>query len=340
LATYYTTGYTLSETKEEFSGATASTLQHVYSWSGAANNSVSVKRTAPAATLAKITADVGGPTLAAKSAKFIGTPWNTVAYTPSSKSLDLIVLTRTRDLVNGTVALTLASDEALLQSYALTGNAPVTFTVASTRDLVTTVLARIGAVLEFGYEDGPIDPDGAVWEPGVSALDFLDPHLKASGLQLWCDSGRWFLLAPDAYEGAQLTTLTKGTDVVAAERETSTAGDYFDAVVVAYEWDNGTTTGTAFYYAATSPTPLHVRRFDYRTAPGRYAQQAAEDLLRRGPVRADTWTVVGLANYYTAPRDGLRLTLDSSEVNGIIRAVTFNLARAEMRLTPTRMIES
>ncbi|NQX34056.1 hypothetical protein [Herbiconiux sp. VKM Ac-2851] len=292
------------------------------------------------ATLAKISADVGGPNLATKSAKFTGTPFNNTYLPPSSKSLELMVLTRTRDLVAGTVRLALASDEALLQSYALTGNAPVTFTAGSIRELVATVLARIGAVPEYGDEDGPIDPDGAVWEPGVSALDFLDPHLKASGLQLWCDSGRWFLLAPDAYEGAQLTTLTKGTDVLSAERETSTAGDYFDAVVVAYEWDNGTTTESAFYYAATSATPLRVRRFDYRTAPGRYAQQAAEDLLRRGPVRADTWNVVGLANYDTAPRDGLRLTLDSSEVNGIIRAVTFDLARAEMRLTPTRMIES
>lgn len=296
--------------------------------------------TAPAAKLSKITADVVGPTLAAKSAKFTGTPWNTATYAPSSKSLDLIVLTRTRDLVNGTVSLTLASDEALLQSYALTGNSPVTFTVASTRDLVTTVLSRIGAVLEFGYEDGPIDPDGAVWEPGVSALEFLDPHLKASGLQLWSESGLWFLLAPDAYEGSQLTKLTKGRDLVSATRETSTAGDFFDAVVVAYEWDNGTDTQTAFYFASASDNPVRVRRFDYRTAPGPYAQQAAQDLLRRGPVRADTWDVIGIADYNAAPRDGLRLALDASEVNGILRAVTFNLARAEMRLTPTRMIES
>lgn len=105
-----------------------------------------------AATLAGLDPRTGGRITLTVTASHEGS-----AFLDSTRTFDLGVRSRVVDRVQGTVALTLASDEALLQDAGLVASAPDTSALAhqsSVRGIVSSiVLPRISATLSAGTDD-------------------------------------------------------------------------------------------------------------------------------------------------------------------------------------------
>lgn len=319
-----------------------------------------------AVTVAGLTAAFGGGTVAAITAAH-NRPW--VAGQNRRRILrtfDLGIRKRRRNR-DGTLTLTLAGDEALLQDFAPVLGPPYNdeggigggvVPASSLAEVVTSVLEAVLGVgtvtlaptrinidlsefIDGPYAPGPT-PYGIGWADGITAWDFLNPLLAIAGARLWCDETRvWHI---DTIPLDLDTTLEVASDLNLTdfEDEITRDGEWYDAVVVRYSWT--TTAGTAKTSSdyAVPGTPWS-RTYVVDRALGKQKNSftppagAAAAILKQISTLGRLVPVSAINDFDATPGQALTVTLPDGAVAGRLAAVTWNLDSREMRLSTRNM---
>jgi len=287
-------------------------------------------------TLATQTAALADTFLNGLSATY-GHPYNAFGTRASTRrSLDLVLRSREVDHANGTMYLTAASDESLLQDYGLVATTATSAGPTSVRTICAWVLGKVGLVLYPGTADGTVTD--STWLPGVSAWDYLRPLVDAVGLRLWCDDRRNFYLA-DPIDGTSgglsisAKYATQATDVIDMER------DWYDAVVITYSWRDAAGNDQTAYDTASAAGYSKVLALTYdRPYPGRGAAAA---MLSRTLGRGRQQALEAVSDYSAAPGMAITVTLPNTPIQtGLLSAVSWQVPGDEMRLTPRDLIDT
>lgn len=170
----------------------------------------------------------------------------------------------------------------------------------------------------------PSDPDALLWQPGVSAWQFLQPLFQRAGLRLFCDHlRRWHLVDGAGYLAEGQAQLSMPGNLHDAVDVTDRDGDWFDAAMARYRG------GRIDFYGP--PGYTKVRTFDLDTAyPG---AGFAEYAVKRAEGRGRTLELVALANLDVRPSQLLTVTLpDTPTLIGLTRAVQLDLTSGTMRV--------
>lgn len=282
-------------------------------------------------TIADLTADWDGLTVEAISEKY----WRSYPsgiYDNYRRGFDLAVRTRNTDLAQGTVQLELASDEALLQDYALVSVnnfAPVSLQL---RNVIMEVLALIGGYLIPDTTDATVEADAAIWAPGQTAWDYLEPMVQAAGFRLYCDERRRFHLVDDTFTQPGLAELFALGTIKAVDDIISLDDDYwFDAVVVKYTWVDELGATLESYDTANVPGFKKVKLLEFETnypGPGA-AQRILDRALAQGLLR----NITAVSNYAVQPSMAADIYLQDEPTEHLyIQAVTWNIPGDEMTI--------
>lgn len=175
----------------------------------------------------------------------------------------------------------------------------------------------------------------ALWEPGVSAWDFLAPLVEASGLRLFCDEQRrWYL---DAVGGTSpgSTTLNQAEVLTEVEQTISRAEGGYTGVVLKYQWRDRYGNSRERYAAAGTSERVYVAdRFG--PYPGPDGAAKVLDRLQGAGISLD---MSAISDYTIGPWWSFTadLPLDIS-LEGFISGLTWSFPDGTMTLT-TRNIE-
>lgn len=258
-------------------------------------------------------------------------PYNRAGHRPSHRrTLDLTIRSRDIDYKGATVGLRLASDEALLmdaRNLDTVGRIPTTNTAAGVAALA---LAAIGAAAFLEADDVDLELGSTVWEPGVSAWDYVQPLMDAAGRRLWCDGNRvWHLGHPSGYSG-RMIAVTPAT-VTALTETVDRDGRWCDSVFVTYRWNDSNGDEHVRYDVASNAASRRTRHVEYaRPWPGAGAARA---LLDRESRRGTQVEAAAVADPTSGPGDVLRVTLPDGRVQaGYASRVEFDLGTDTMRV--------
>lgn len=299
----------------------------------------------PAKRVSGVTAAWVGKSIAQITAMFF-IPFNGFGIRASTRRFaNLGLRRRSIDRLADTVTLTLASDEALLQDYALVGGATFTPQIVSVeypfvdlRSTVMSVLELIGTML---HTSGPIftaniDPETSKWSPGQSAWDYLAPLVQKAGGRLWCDEQRRWFLTQANLTTPGLVPLSYANTAVDIRDEINRDGDWCDAVVVIYKWsvplNGGGVQQFVQYDTAAISSPTRVRTFTYEDTifPG---TGAAQQILTRALSLGRSLEVSALSDYTLSPGQATTVTTLPGDVTAVVvTAVTFNWPANEMSI--------
>ena len=290
-------------------------------------------------TVAAMTAAYTGLFLSAMTARFF-LPWNGALVIPSTRrDLNLSVRGRSIDHRDGEVTLTLSSDEGFLQDYALVSETIYRPEFTQVKTAVTYALSKIGAQLQTTTLDGSINPDAAAWLPGHSAWDYLVPLLTATELRLYCDENRFWYLVPDNATVEGTLVLSDQSTIILGTDDITRDGDWFDAVVVQYNYLDTVTGLTSIVYdAADNGNPTKVNTIVYETfypGPG-----AAARILARATGRGRQQSVTAVNDYTVTPGQEARIKLPGTlETVGSVRSVVWTLPGDTMSIEASGLIE-
>lgn len=173
--------------------------------------------------------------------------------------------------------------------------------------------------------------DATVWQPGVSAWDWVSPLVSAGGLRLYCDEQRrWYLVSTVVLAGLISLSPDTGIERAADTRSLNDDSDYYTGVVIAYQAPSDPTTGL-------TPAPVYdiagtqgrVLSLSYDTpSPG---AGAAAAVLNRAQGKGRTLSVTSESNYLTTPGQSLSITLPDTPVQtGAVSSVSWSFPEARM----------
>lgn len=263
-------------------------------------------------------------------------PWNTspTPHGSTSRQLNLTLRTKRTNYAEQTVTIEASSDEALLQDYALVSTEERVFQSTSVRTIVSMVLRTAGFALTPGTADGTIEDDSAIWEPGVSAWDFLAPYVQQAGLRLWSDGSRGWHLQKDNATTPGHVSLSTAKTVTALEYEVSRGGDWADAVVIKYTWDDANgDTQTRYDVARTGAGTKAIQLHYEQRYPG---PGAAKHVLRRKNALGQVIPVTAVSSYNVEPGQSFDITaVGQPKRTGHIEAVEWTWPDDEMTITTT-----
>lgn len=282
-------------------------------------------------TIADLTSDWDGLTVEAISEKY----WRSYPsgiYDNYRRGFDLAVRTRNTDLVQGTVQLELASDEALLQDYALVSVNNFAPASLQLRNVIMEVLALIGSYLVPDTTDATVEADAAIWAPGQTAWDYLEPMVQAAGFRLYCDERRRFYLVDDTFTQPGLAELFALGTIKAVDDIISLDDDYwFDAVVVKYTWVDELGATLEAYDTASVEGFKKVKLLEFQSnypGPGA-AQRILDRALSQGLLR----NITAVSNYAVQPSMAADIYLQDEPTEHLyIQAVTWNIPGDEMTI--------
>lgn len=167
-------------------------------------------------------------------------------------------------------------------------------------------------------------PELFVWEPGVSAWDFLMPLTSAEGMVLWCDELRdWRLALPEhrviiETVSASPANTSRGTDALSRDDDET----YVTGVVVRYSWTDEN--GNPRKMFDTAGTPDKVTRIDLDTpypGPG-----AAAAILARRQGTGRRQDVTAAVDIDTTPGMTVLITLPGApDTTGRVASVELDL---------------
>lgn len=281
-------------------------------------------------TLASITSVWNGDLVSDVSAAYF-TPFNTSGINHNyRRSFDLTLRSRTIDAANSVITLDIASDEALLQDYALVATIPYVPTFFDVRTITSKVLNRIGSVLTPGTTNGTIASDAATWLPGQTAWEYLQPLIQSVGLRLYADENRnWYLVTSGSITPGLVELDATDTIVGASDSISRDDNLWFDAVVITYRWTNSLGETVIAYDTAANDPFSKVVHFEYETAyPG---PGGAAAILARAQTRGRTNNVSAISDYRVSPTTACTISLPSLPLQtGTISAVTWNYPSDEM----------
>lgn len=268
------------------------------------------------------------------------TPFNSFGVRAGARRIfDLTLRERRLNHADGTIDLSLSSDEGLLQDYALVATSSQTAASTAVRQTVSNVLALIGRELEPGTEDGTFDADAGIWEPGQSAWEYLQPLVQAPGLRLYCDEKRkWYLVedqaeTPGSINLSYIGTMTQASDVISRD-----SLDWYDAVVCKYEYVDGSGNTIIEYDTASTTGFSKVLTLTFDTAkPG--AGQASR-ILQRAQGKGRVNDIRAMSDYTATP--GMLATIampDTDSQIGNLAAITWSFPDDEMDVTTRGLLE-
>lgn len=275
------------------------------------------------------------------------TVWNAFGVREAvSRTLDLGVRSRRIQHSGATIAVEVASDEALLQDGGLvasTGVSPAGLTVLSAITLVlTTTFGAGGYDLHFGSEGGQaITADSAVWQPGVGGWDYLQPLTASAGVRLWCDEKRvWHLSKPETITNPGQVRLFATNTIKDAEDTVSRNSDaWYEAVVVKYDWTDTGNVRHVEYDVAGNPGSGRVLLVQRDTPKPRAGEAAAR--LRKLSGQGRVLNVDAVADFAAYPATDLQLTLPDSPVQaGWISAVTWRIGADDMTVRTRELVDT
>lgn len=254
-------------------------------------------------------------------------------YQNYQRGFDLAIRSRSVDVANATITLELASDEALLQDYALVQ--AINYSPASTdlRTIVKGVLARINAGLVSGTTTATVAADATIWAPGQTAWDYLTSMTAQAGLRLFCDERRNWYLVQDTYTADGLVELFSNETITAAEETISRDNDdWYDSVVVKYTWTNDLGETVIDYDIASVDGYQKTKLIEIESLyPG---AGAAQRILDRAISRGVQKDVTAVGNYRVTPSTACTIYITGYPTeNGYVRSVTWNLPGDEMTVT-------
>lgn len=257
---------------------------------------------------------------------------------PDERTFSLAVREIDINYVRSEVSLTLASDEALLLDYALVDNSVYTSPNTSVRAITQYVLNFIGASLQPGTADAVIPSGAAVWEPGQSAYDYLEPLIQAGALRLFCDEKRDWYLVPDNYDVpgsvnlSYTETLTDASTTISRE-----SIEWYDAVVIKYEYVDPSGNTIIEYDSAGAPG-TKVLTLTYNSKyPG---AGAAARVLQRAEGRGRVNSIGAVNDYTVTPGVSCSLTMPNADTQvGNVSAVTWELPGDTMAITTRGLLE-
>lgn len=260
-----------------------------------------------------------------------GTPFNSSGSRASaSRRFNLGVRSMVSDHEQGVLDLRIESDESLLLDYALVQTAPAQPNGNTVRQAAQMVLARIGAVLGDGPDDGPIEAEAAPWMPGQGAWDYIKPLVDSAGLRLYCDERRvWHLVQPLAPTRGSLAF--SGANATLLQDQVARDEDWYDAVVITYRWtDSGGTDRVAYDMAAVEDA-TRVMSLDYdRPFPG---AGAADAILSRARGRGRVEAVTAVLNPDATPGQAMTVSLANIPTQtGMSTHVTFDMSGDVMQV--------
>lgn len=282
-------------------------------------------------TIADLTADWDGLTVEAISEKY----WRSYPsgiYDNYRRGFDLAVRTRNTDMVQGIVQLELASDEALLQDYALVSVNNFAPASLQLRNVIMEVLALIGGYLVPDTTDATVAADAAIWAPGQTAWDYLEPMVQTAGFRLYCDERRRFYLVDDTFTQPGLAELFALGTIKAVDDIISLDDDYwFDAVVVKYTWVDELGATLEAYDTASVTGFKKVKLLEFQSnypGPGA-AQRILDRALSQGILR----NITAVSNYAVQPSMAADIYLQDEPTEHLyIQAVTWNIPGDEMTI--------
>jgi hypothetical protein len=311
-----------------FDGSTIDTSTTVYDWTGTANASTSAQSLATR-TAANLTAKYVGQQAAAISAEF-GQPYNAFGMRPSTrKTLDLALRERTTNVVEGTMSLVAASDEALAMDARRVNLSPED-PGTSLVDAVEFGLRRIGANLTVVTDDQTLESGSATWDPGVSVWDYLTPLTDASERRLFCDENRVWHLVDPLQPGSGVIHVTP---VMTSLQDTiDRDGDWYDAVVVEFRWNDALGVEQVRYDIAGPETATRVKHVIWNRRWVRNGAAAA--MLARAQGQARSVGLTAVSDYSAEPGLSFNVTLpDGLYQVGMVSSVSWSWPGDEMSLT-------
>lgn len=268
-------------------------------------------------------------------------PWNSFGVRlPSIRSFNLAVRSRRIGHRAGTMVLTVASDEALLQDYALVDTQPYVPALSSVRSVVGAVLAKIGRVLVGGTADGTIDPAASIWSPGVDGWSYVTPLVQAANLRLWADEQGLFHLTDSGYVPDGVLVLSATGTITDAEDSIDRDGDdWYDAVVVSYQWTDDLGVQQTKYDVASVPGFSKVKTLSFdRPYPG---PGAAAGVLYRAIGRGRAVTPSAVSDYDATPGIATIITLDDTPIQtGYLSSVSWSWPQAEMNAKTRGLVDT
>lgn len=255
------------------------------------------------------------------------------------RSLTLVVRERVVNYVTKTLNMSLASGESLLQDYAHVSNTSYTVPTTNTRTAVGIVLGLIGATLQPGTATSTFDADAGIWEPGQTAWDFIQPIVEAGSLRLFCDEiGQWYLVeddynVPGSVNLSYLATVTNASDTISRDSE-----EWYDAVVIKYEYVDGSGNTIIAYDSASTVGFSKVLTLTYDTAyPG---AGAAARILARAQGRGRVNDIRAISNYSATPGMSCSITMPNVDTQvGNVAAVSWSYPADEMTVKTRGLIE-
>ncbi len=168
-------------------------------------------------------------------------------------------------------------------------------------------------------------PEVLTWRAGVSAMSFLEPLLKASGLRLVCDEQRRWTLRDALYRASGEQAYRYGVNIETADETLSRDDDaWFDAAVYEYIWtDKSGIERRRIDAWSLTPDPTKVLRVEVRSPfPG---VGRAESIVRRAQSRGRTVTVSAIPTWRERTDQPLSILLEATPIQtGIAGSVTFN----------------
>jgi hypothetical protein len=257
---------------------------------------------------------------------------------PEERMFTLAVRELDINYLRSEISLTLSSDEGLLLDFARVDNTIYTSPSTSVRTITNYVLGLIGASLQPGAYDATIPVGSAVWEPGQTAYDYLEPLIQAGALRLFCDEQRDWYLVPDNYDVpgsvnlSYLETLTEASTTISRE-----SIEWYDAVVIKYEYVDPAGATIIDYDSAGAPG-TKVLTLTYNSkypGPG-----AAARVLQRAEGRGRVNSISAVNDYTVTPGVSCSLTMPNADTQiGNVSAVTWELPGDTMAITTRGLLE-
>lgn len=294
-----------------------------------------------------VTAVYGGKRASAVSADYFE-PWNSSfgVRPPTLRNFNVLLRTSEADHRAGELGLIFNTDEMLMQDFALMSQnaiAPLTSTV---KGAVNLALSMVNAALSSDSRDASVDDvESLVWQPGVSAWDYVEPLVQKAGLRLYCDEQRiWRLTEPQrTVDGflslAASSNVTRGIDSVSLDARSEDS--YYDGVVVKYEWQDAAKVRQIAYDIAGDPATarkvytLTVNDVPY-PGPG-----AARAILTRSQGRGRVLNVDAISDYTAEPGLPLGISLPGSITQtGFVSAVDWEFPEGVMSVKSRGLVET
>jgi hypothetical protein len=257
---------------------------------------------------------------------------------PEERAFTLAVREININYVRSELSITLSSDEGLLLDYARVANTIYTSPSTSVRAITEYVLSFIGASLQSGTADFTIPAGSAVWEPGQTAYDYLEPLVQAGALRLFCDEKRDWYLVPDNYDVPGSVNLSYTETLTDAGTTISRESiEWYDAVVIKYEYVDPAGATIVEYDSAGAPG-TKVLTLTYNSKfPG---AGAAARVLQRAEGRGRVNSISAVNDYTVTPGISCSLTMPNADTQiGNVSAVTWELPGDTMAITTRGLLE-